>query len=311
MAGVLALAAKFAILPRPLLITGEPGTGKTRLARRIHELSGRPGGFMSLGCRVLALETGMAELCGHTTGAFTGAVRDRKGLLETHNRGTLSLEELGIATEAVQEMLLQVLEDGNVRRLGDDRSRPLDVRFIATTNEDLEAALAKGTLRADLLDRFGPFRLAVPPLRERREEILPLARHFIARAAAECGRLVPRLMPDAIRALRDAAWVGNVRELNKACAYAVAVEDEGRPITAASLPPLGDGAPRSRPRLTLETVREMVDRAGGNVARAARENGWSERQLRRVLAMGRGWGMGIPQTAVAVHRKLDAPPNAD
>ena len=290
MAAVLRLAAKFAILARPILITGEPGTGKTHLARRIHELSGRRGGFMSLGCQVLALETGMAELCGHTAGAFTGAVRDRKGLLETHNHGTLSLEELGIAPLPVQEKLLQLLEDGMVRRLGDDRSRPLDVRFVATTNEDLGAAVAKGALRADLLDRFGPFRLAVPPLRERREEILPLARHFIARAAAACSRPAPTLMPDAIRALRGAHWAGNVRELELACAYAVAVEDAGRPITAASLPPLGGHPPRPRPRLTLETVRGMVASAGGNVARAARENGWSDRQLRRVLGAGRGAG---------------------
>ena len=283
MAALLRLAGKFAILSRPILITGEPGTGKTFLARWIHEMSGRPGGFISLHCRELALDTGMAELFGHTAGAFTGATRDRKGLLETHNRGTVSLEEIGIATAAVQEKLLKPLEDRNLRRMGEDRPRLLDVRIIATTNEDLGAALAKGTLRADLLDRCGPFRLAVPPLRERREEILPLARYFIARAAAECGRPVPRLMPDAIRALRDAPWPGNVRQLDQDCAYAVVMEDEGRPITAGSLPPLGDGAPPSRPRLTLETVREMVAGAGGNVARAARENGWSERQLRRVL----------------------------
>ena len=292
MSAVLALAAKFAVLSRPILITGEPGTGKTLLARRIHELSRRLGAFLSLHCRALALDTGMAELCGHTKGAFTGAMGDRKGLLETHHGGTLCLEEIGIATAEVQEKLLQPLEDRNVRRLGEDRTRPLDVRMIATTNEDLAAALVRGSFRADLLDRFGPFRLAVPPLRERREEILPLARHFLERAAAECGRPVPRLMPDAIRALRAAPWPGNVRQLEQACAYAVAMEEPGRPITAGSLPVWEDHAAPGRGRLTLEVARRLVGGEGGNLARAARKSGWSERQLRRVLAMGRGAGDG-------------------
>jgi DNA-binding NtrC family response regulator len=273
-------AELFAATPWPILITGERGTGKTALARVIHCLSGREGAFTKQCAPEFATDTGIAELHGHSAGAFTGAVRDRKGLLESANRGTFFLDEIGVASPGLQQLLLRLLEDPEVRRMGDDRPRPLGVRFIAATNEDLEAAIQEGRFRFDLLDRFGYFRLKVPALRERPEEIVPLALGFL-RQAAEClGKPTPDLSPDAAELLERNPWPGNVRQLQFACRIAVTMTPAGGRITAASLP---EALQRPNGRLTTERVREWIAAENGNLSRAARKNGYTDRHLRRIL----------------------------
>ena len=275
-----ALAELFAATPWPLLLLGERGTGKTALAREMHALSRRFGAFVKQPALGLGADTAIAELQGHVAGAFTGATGSRGGLIQAAKDGTFFLDEIGIAPPALQGLFLQLLEDRDVRLMGSERTRPLNVRFIAATNEDLPAAIEGGRFRADLLDRFGEFRLEVPPLRDRRDEIIGLALLFIQRAAATLKRSPPQLDPGAARMLTNAAWPGNVRDLESACRYAVLMTPGGERITPGRLP----GSLQEEPgRLTPALVREWIAAAGGNLARAARAHGYTERHLRRVL----------------------------
>ncbi|MGE3527268.1 MAG: sigma 54-interacting transcriptional regulator [Gemmatimonadales bacterium] len=221
----------------PILIVGERGTGKTMLARRIHEGSGRAGQFVSKHLLSVHAELDRDELAGHARGAYTGALGHRKGLVEAAHGGTLFVDELGSATAGVQDLLIELLDTGGLRRLGEDRCRQVDVRLVTATNADLGALAATGAFRPDLLDRLGYLRLEVPPLRERRDEIILLAAGFVRDAVAwPQGSAPPRLSPEVQSALVSAAWPGNIRELKGACRMAALHAFPRRLIQLGDLP---------------------------------------------------------------------------
>ena len=286
-----------------VLITGESGTGKELVARAIHEASRRRNGrFVALNCGALPPELVESELFGHARGAFTGADRDREGLFEAASGGTLFLDEIGDLALPAQAKLLRALEDRAVRRLGENRTRPVDVRLIAATNRPLERMVQDGSFREDLLYRLRVIQIDIPPLRERREDIVPLAIHFIHELAARHGRKVEDLAPDARRALLAYDWPGNVRELRNAIERAVVLAD-GPALTAADLPASVTGAAAPlRPaeaalaglsyREALARARRDFDRAflsaalerhGGNITRAAEELGLHRQSLQKLL----------------------------
>ncbi|HKT60270.1 MAG TPA: sigma-54 factor interaction domain-containing protein, partial [Gemmatimonadales bacterium] len=184
---VLAESGRYAGTGYPVLILGERGTGKSVLARHIHNLSGRTGSFVRESAAAIQPNLELSYLMGHIRGSFTGADRDRVGLLESAHGGTFFLDELGLASDRVQELLLHLLDGGTIRRMGEVRDRPVDVRFIGATNANLAAMADRGAFRRDLLDRFGYLIIRLPGLAGRRDEILPLADFFLQREAARLG----------------------------------------------------------------------------------------------------------------------------
>jgi transcriptional regulator with GAF, ATPase, and Fis domain len=206
-----------------VLLSGESGTGKEVLGRAIHARSlRRDGPFVAVNCAALPGDLLESELFGHVRGAFTGAVRDRAGRFEVAARGTLFLDEAGDLPLHLQVKLLRVLQERTFERVGENRTREADVRIVAATNRDLRRAVEEGTFREDLYYRLRVFPIEIPPLRERREDIHPLARHLLARIGRRTGRAF-QLSPDALRALLAHRWPGNVRELENALEYACTV----------------------------------------------------------------------------------------
>jgi transcriptional regulator with GAF, ATPase, and Fis domain len=206
-----------------VLISGESGTGKEVVARAIHQHSPRSSGpFVAVNCGALPGELLESELFGHVRGAFTGAVRDRIGRFELASKGTLFLDEIGDLPALLQVKLLRVLQERQYERVGESNTRTTDARIIAATNVELPVALREGRLREDLYYRLCVVPIEVPPLRQRREDISPLASYLLGRATAQRG-LVRRLSPQAMRLLLDYSWPGNVRELANVMEYVVAV----------------------------------------------------------------------------------------
>lgn len=204
---------KFAKASAPVLITGESGTGKERVAQAVHELSPRSSmPFVAENCAAIPETLLESVLFGHKKGAFTGAVQDHPGHFVAAHRGTLMLDEIGEMALPMQAKLLRALQEGEVRAVGDSRARRVDVRVVAATNQDLERAVAEGRFREDLYFRINVLRLSLPPLRDRGEDVLLLARRFLADAAAKSGRVL-RLTAAAERALCGRRWRGNVRQL--------------------------------------------------------------------------------------------------
>ncbi|MGD8894470.1 MAG: sigma-54 dependent transcriptional regulator [Acidobacteriota bacterium] len=225
-----------------ILITGESGTGKELVARSIHEHSPRGRGpFVAVNAGALPGELLESELFGHVRGAFTGAVRDRRGRFEMADEGTLFLDEVGDLPVPLQVKLLRVLQDGAFERLGESVTRTSRARVIAATNVDLPGAIREGRFRDDLYYRLRVVPIEVPPLRARREDIEPLARAILGRVGARQGRAL-QFSPDALRALLRHDWPGNVRELENALEYAVAV-CRGQTLLPEDLPELGSSAP--------------------------------------------------------------------
>ena len=197
----------------PVLITGESGSGKELVARAIHGSSRRREyPLIAVNCAAIPRELFESEFFGHARGAFSGAVRDRNGRFQAAHHGTLLLDEVTEFPSELQGKLLRVLEDGNFQRVGDDQERRVDVRVLAATNRDVEAELASGRLRTDLYYRLGVFRLAVPPLRARREDIPLLVAHFLQHVAPRSEDRVS-LSSEGRRLLAEYDWPGNVREL--------------------------------------------------------------------------------------------------
>jgi DNA-binding NtrC family response regulator len=211
----------------PILIRGETGTGKGVLARWLHDHSSRSDeAFVDLNCAGLSREFLETELFGHEKGAFTGAVASKTGLLEVAHGGTVFLDEVGDMDLQIQPKLLKALEEKQFRRLGDVRDRRVDIRLIAATHQDLGQLVQEKKFRSDLYFRINTILLVVPPLRERGEDILILARLLLQTLAAQLGRSVMTLTPDAEQALRTHSWPGNIRELRNVLERAVLLSDQ-------------------------------------------------------------------------------------
>lgn len=275
------LAQRAARFDTSILITGESGAGKEVLARHIHRWSGRSKGpFVGINCAALPETLLESELFGHKAGAFTGAVRDHAGLFESAAGGTIFLDEIGDVSPAVQRSLLRVLQEREVRRVGESKARKIDVRVLAATNRDLREAIDGGRFREDLYYRLAVVEIRIPALREHSEDILPLARHFIRRFADSLGR--PNLQMDAtcLDYLQAYSWPGNVRELENAieraavlCRDDLILPDYLPPqiVHSVDLPPAhADALRRPLAAVEQEHIEAVLRSTGGNRARAAR-----------------------------------------
>jgi DNA-binding NtrC family response regulator len=228
-------ARKLAAADSPVLLLGETGTGKRELARWLHDNGLRAGGpFVDLNCAGLSRQLLESELFGHERGAFRGAGETKVGLLEVANRGTVFLDEIGDVDPEVQPKLLKVLEDRHFRRLGGDRDRPVDVRLIAATRHDLGRMARENKFCSDLYFSINTIPLLLPPLRERRQDIPPLAEALVEDMADDFGRRSVALTPDALRSLQAYDWPGNLRELHNVLERAVLLNERGY-IDAADL----------------------------------------------------------------------------
>jgi two-component system, NtrC family, response regulator AtoC len=249
---VMKLVGRVAATNLPVLITGESGTGKEIVARAIHQRSPRVSqAFVAVNCGAIPSELIESELFGHVRGAFTGAERDRRGLLQEADGGTILLDEITETTPAFQVKLLRALQEGEIRRVGSNNTVSVDVRVIAATNREVEQEVKEGRFRQDLFYRLNAVTLRLPPLRERRGDIMPLARHFALRAA-RIGLAPVSFSRDAALALVAYDWPGNIRELENAVIRAVALCDHA-----------------VRPEDLPERVRD----AGAQAAAAARTHG--------------------------------------
>jgi PAS domain S-box-containing protein len=294
------LIAQVAPSEATVLIRGESGTGKELVARALHARSARADGpFVSVNCSALAETLLESELFGHVRGAFTGATADRRGRFEQARGGTLFLDEIGDVSPTVQVKLLRVLQERTVERVGDSRPIPVDVRVVSATNRDLEALLAGGQLREDFYYRIKVVRLDIPPLRERREDIPPLAIDLLARHGAPG----VALSPGALSRLMNHAWPGNVRELENALQHALVLRGDG-PIQPEHLPPeigTGSGAgetgaeagaaghsdPLADPRAALRAVERGSEDERDLLARTLESVGWNRTRAARRLGIDR------------------------
>ena len=218
-----------------VLISGESGTGKELIARAVHYNSGRRGKFVSINCGALPETLLESELFGHERGAFTGAIREKRGLFQEADRGTIFLDEIGETSLGMQIKLLRVLQERVVRKVGSNVENQVDVRVIAATNRDLADSIQKGTFREDLFYRINVIPIELPPLRNRKEDIPVLTEHFIAKFSAALGIAHKRISSDAMRAMEKYHWPGNVRELENVVERMIALETS-EVLTTKSLP---------------------------------------------------------------------------
>jgi len=288
MSQVLELVIRVAPTETTVLILGESGTGKELIARGIHGSSPRAHGpFVTVNCAAIPENLLESELFGHVKGAFTGAIRDRVGKFEAAEGGTIFLDEIGEMRPELQVKILRVLEERTLERVGDNTLIRVDVRVLAATNKDLTKAIQAGEFREDLYYRLNVVPLQIPPLRERREDIRPLAQHFLKRLGAS-----PRLTiaPEAFRALETYEWPGNVRELENALERAMIFHREDV-ITLADLPETirapktkeAAALPVSMPEtgLSLEEVEKEL------ILRALQKHDWNQSRAARYLGITR------------------------
>jgi two-component system response regulator AtoC len=284
MSEVLHTVEKAAPYKSTVLITGESGTGKELVARAIHSASQRAGRpFVAVNCGAIPPALLESELFGHIKGAFTDAVRDRRGLFEEANGGTLLLDEIGELPRELQVKLLRVLQEEEIRRVGGTKEIPIDVRILAATSRNLAREVEAGRFREDLFYRLNVMHIELPPLRERREDIPVLWEHFLRRANERLGTRVRGIAPEAMERLLGYDWPGNVRELENAVERAL-VLSEGEVLGSGELPEKIRGAPAMKPLqlpdddLSLKRamrgleenyIRRALERTGGNRTRAA------------------------------------------
>uniref|UniRef100_A0A831UGS3 Sigma-54-dependent Fis family transcriptional regulator n=1 Tax=Geobacter metallireducens TaxID=28232 RepID=A0A831UGS3_GEOME len=269
-----------------VLILGESGTGKELVARAIHQNgSRRDAPFVAVNCGAIPENLLESELFGHVRGAFTDAAADRAGLFEEAHGGTLFLDEIGEMPHPLQVKLLRVLQEGEVRRVGAQRPRKVDVRVISATSRHLEREVAEGRFREDLFFRLNVFGITLPPLRERLEDVPLLAAHFLEKHGAALGKPGVRLSPEALRLLMGYGWPGNVRELENCIERGIILSD-GKVVTPDALPDgIRGGGQRettlyhgddqlsikkAEERLEREFIRRALDKTGGNRTHAAR-----------------------------------------
>jgi two-component system, NtrC family, response regulator HydG len=279
-----------------VLITGESGTGKEVVARALHVISRRGDKpFVPFNCAAITETLLESELFGHARGAFTGATRARRGLFEEAHGGTLFIDEVGETTPGFQAKLLRALQDGEIRRVGESSPVRVDVRIITATNQDLRQAIAQKRFREDLFYRLNVVPLRLPPLRERREDVPLLARHFLERYQARTG-VLKTLTPDALQKLIDHHWPGNVRELENVVEQIAALSaesairpedvhlDEAGPL---GMPVEGEGEGRTLAAAVEEAERRAIEgslaRAEGDLGRVARDLGVSATTLWRKM----------------------------
>jgi transcriptional regulator with PAS, ATPase and Fis domain len=303
----------------PVLIIGETGTGKEILARRLHESSRRRGPFIAVNCGAISETLAESEFFGHETGAFTGAGKAREGYFEAAEGGTLFLDEIGELPLAMQTRLLRVLQEKEVVRIGARRPTPIDVRIVAATNVDLQAAVQSGRFRRDLFYRINIITLPVAPLRARRGDILPLAEHFLTRYRERLGLEQAELTTAARNVLLDHSWPGNIRELENVIHAALLMAYDGiiapehllleqeaapeptvwnnptaSPATAPATDPdaliraaldslLAEATPDLHARLELLIVRTVLDAHRYNQVRSAEALGISRHALRTLM----------------------------
>ena len=276
-ADVIKQARKVAATDVSVLINGETGTGKEVFAQAIHSVSRRGGSaFLALNCSAFSRELLESELFGYKAGAFTGAVKDKRGLLEEANHGTVFLDEIGEMALELQSKLLRVLETGEFVKVGDTKTTRVDVRILSATNRNLKEEIAAGRFREDLYFRLSVFRIELPPLRQRKEDILPLAKHFIDRYSGQIGRLTPTLSSEARDLFLSYPWPGNVREMMNAVEHALIVCDGE--ITRHDLPIdmlSGEISPASDDSFDLKSVErnhiiKVLHHTHGNKTETAR-----------------------------------------
>jgi two-component system response regulator FlrC len=285
---VVAALRKVAPTEATVLLLGESGTGKEVAARAVHAWSPRQAGpFVAVNCAAVSETLLESELFGHEKGAFTGAVTTRRGRLELAAGGTFFLDEIAELRPDLQVKLLRVLQERRFERVGGSRTLEADVRWIAATNRDLDEMLERRAFREDLYHRLAVFPVRLPPLRERREDVLPLARRLLDRIGAELGARAPTLSPAAEAALTDAAWPGNIRELANVLERAAILCDDGfvtpellagfgRPRPAAASSP---ESPRTLEEIERDAIARALARHDGHRERAARELGIGVRTL--------------------------------
>ena len=292
MESVLNMAARVARVDTPVLITGESGTGKEMIARAIHQASQRKKEpFVAINCAALNQNLIESELFGHEKGAFTGAVKQRQGKLETADRGTLFLDELGEINPEIQVKLLRFLQEGTFERVGSDTVLRADVRLVAATNRDLEKALEQGTFREDFYYRINVVNIHIPPLRSRKEDIRPLVDHFLKTGEQRLGHKA--FSRDALDALLRYDFPGNIRELQNIIERAMVLARseviglEDLPSSVTSRDASGEASPTPEGSLpeaveTLERsmIADALAQANGVKVKAAEKLGITERNLR-------------------------------
>jgi PAS domain S-box-containing protein len=286
----------------PVHVSGDTGTGKERVAYAIHDISAYgTGAFVPVNCGAIPEGIVESELFGHVKGAFSGAVKERKGRFELAHKGTLFLDEVAELPLKTQVKLLRFLQEGSFEKVGGEKKVSVDVRIISATNKNLKEEVRQGRFREDLYYRLNVIPIHLPPLRERRSDIPLLATHFLAEAEQENGNKVPELAPETLNTLMDYGWPGNVRELKNAIQFSV-VRSRGDKIWPTDLPvdiageaqtPLSalafpDPAPMEMPltrgKLTIESIKIALTKTGGNKSKAARVLGVGRATLYRFLA---------------------------
>ncbi|HXY49763.1 MAG TPA: sigma 54-interacting transcriptional regulator [Terriglobales bacterium] len=301
------LIAKVAPTPTTVLVRGESGTGKELVARAIHRhsaLSSQP--LVTLNCTALSPALLESELFGYKRGAFTGAYVDRKGLFEKADGGTMFLDEIGDMSLEIQAKLLRTLQTGEIRAVGDVRTKKVSVRIIAATNRDLDKAIRDGAFREDLFYRINTFTITLPPLRERTEDIPFLAEYFLQRARAKVNKHVESIAAPAIALLRHYSWPGNLRELENVIERAVVltstsvVEAEHLPLHVQDLPGFKPkkGFKASKLQAIDQFERQALVgyliEANGNVSRAALAANLPRRTFHRLMAKHKLSGRKLP-----------------
>ena len=278
------MISKVAQTDARVLILGPNGSGKELVARSLYQQSNRSGmPFVEVNCAAIPSELIESELFGHVKGAFTDAHADHVGKFEQANGGTLFLDEIGNIPLHLQAKLLRVLQNRTVTRVGSEKQIPVDIRLICATNMDLEKMVAEGRFREDLYYRINTMHISIPALRERAEDVMPLAERFIAMYAEKYRRNVAGIGADAAQLLKSHAWSGNIRELQNTIEKAV-ILSEGTSLKAEDLSLEKKSAVKSAPKQTLDeaeaqTIRNTMARCGGNLTMVAKELGISRPTL--------------------------------